>query len=169
MSDDFLDVLKYATEHIFFVPKLPTFDDYIKAHPEYKNTTWISTKESKMTIKELQQALLNDKRFYLHTNSYQHILSYDSTSVGGFIITQPDGQVRSVSNVDWARDWQPLEEKPWEPKFLEPVLVRDIEIGLWAYGEFTHKHKDFFCVNGGALYKQCIPYNGNEHLLGKTS
>lgn len=58
--------------------------------------------------------------------------------------------------------------------FESKVLVRDSKDGKWrpAYWGFYDKDKDnamnypYECC--GNFFSQCIPYEGNEHLLGKT-
>jgi len=56
--------------------------------------------------------------------------------------------------------------------FLQEVLVRNKETETWFqdYFFFINDDKDadrpFVCV--GMAYKQCIPLEGNEHLLGIT-
>ena len=55
--------------------------------------------------------------------------------------------------------------KPFESK----VLVRDLDHQYWRVSFFGFFKKDecvYDTVRG--IYKQCIPYEGNEHLLGKT-
>lgn len=54
-----------------------------------------------------------------------------------------------------------LKPKDW-------VLVRDDNEEPWELNIFSHKEDDdmFWCVSG--WYYQCIPYEGNEALLGKT-
>jgi len=54
-----------------------------------------------------------------------------------------------------------LKQKDW-------VLVRDDDKEPWKLNIFSHKEDDdmFWCVSG--WYYKCIPYEGNEHLLGKT-
>lgn len=50
-----------------------------------------------------------------------------------------------------------------------PVLVRDDNEEDWVYGIFSH-----YCKNMNQFvvccfdWRQCIPYEGNEHLLGTT-
>jgi hypothetical protein len=57
---------------------------------------------------------------------------------------------------------------PFKP--FDKVLVRDFEDCSWKVGLFSHYKKGdknpYVCV--GSLYKQCIPYEGNENLLGTT-
>lgn len=114
-----------------------------------------------MTVKELQQQLMSGKKF-----SYADMtLLYDERYLGGFAIIEA-GMARYVESDYWLLDWQPLEEKTWEPKFLEPVLVRIHGTHKWRYAEFTHKDVDGFWVNGGDGFSQCIPFKNNVHLLG---
>lgn len=59
---------------------------------------------------------------------------------------------------------------PFEP--FQKVLVRDNEDGTWKAGYFSNYDEDdnqlpYICV--GSLYKLCIPYEGNEHLLGTNN
>lgn len=54
-------------------------------------------------------------------------------------------------------------------KPFDKVLVRDSEDGVWKAGYFSNYDEDdvplpYICV--GSLYKLCIPYEGNEYLLG---
>lgn len=60
--------------------------------------------------------------------------------------------------------------KPFESK----VLVRDKNTEEWRGHFFSHydsnSDRPYICigVEGINEYKQCVPYEGNEHLLGKT-
>lgn len=57
--------------------------------------------------------------------------------------------------------------KPFESK----VLVRNWNSDYWkpAIFGFTEKNKNApFYVEGGNFFNKCIPYEGNEHLLGTT-
>lgn len=59
---------------------------------------------------------------------------------------------------------------PFKP--FDKVLVRDCECDVWkadyfsdyAKGDKTYRYN---CV--GSFYKSCIPYEGNQHLLGTTN
>ncbi|MBO4714400.1 MAG: hypothetical protein J5615_11065, partial [Fibrobacter sp.] len=57
-------------------------------------------------------------------------------------------------------------EHEFKPK--EWVLVRDDDDNLWKLDMFSHKSTDgtYQCI--GNWYEQCIPYEGNEHLLGTS-
>lgn len=60
----------------------------------------------------------------------------------------------------------------WEHKFkpFDKVLVRDSDDDEWYADFFSHYDKmhphRYLCIT--RFYKQCIPYKGNEHLLGTT-
>lgn len=59
-----------------------------------------------------------------------------------------------------------------KPKFkpFDKVLVRKDNLDFWTCSFFSHISSEYdaypyHCVNG-AVHAQCIPYEGNEHLLG---
>ena len=59
---------------------------------------------------------------------------------------------------------------PFEP--FQKVLVRDFCDGKWKADYFSHYNEDdclflYRCV--GDSYKECIAYEGNEHLLGTNN
>lgn len=55
-----------------------------------------------------------------------------------------------------------------ELKPFDKVLVRDSRVSKWRANLFSHKNIDepYYCVY--ASWNYCIPYEGNEHLLGTT-
>ena len=55
-----------------------------------------------------------------------------------------------------------------ELKPFDKVLVRDSKSSKWRANLFSHKNIDepYYCVY--ASWNYCIPYEGNEHLLGTT-
>lgn len=62
-----------------------------------------------------------------------------------------------------------MEEHEFKPK--EWVLVRDTDEQNWRLGIYSHYDKDcsrfpYRCVADN--YMQCIPYEGNEHLIGTS-
>ena len=62
-----------------------------------------------------------------------------------------------------------VDMKPkWTPKPFDKVLVRDSKASKWRANLFSHKNIDepYYCVY--ASWNYCIPYEGNEHLLGTT-
>ena len=64
---------------------------------------------------------------------------------------------------------QIVDLKPkWTLKPFDKVLVRDSKSDKWRANLFGYKSMDepYYCVYAGWNY--CIPYEGNEHLLGTT-
>ena len=65
------------------------------------------------------------------------------------------------------------ESDPQEHKFepFEKVLVRDQKTDKWTVDLYGFEEKEdgynYQCVGGCCVY--CIPYEGNEHLLGTTN
>lgn len=62
-----------------------------------------------------------------------------------------------------------VDVKPkWTPKPFDKVLVRDSKSSKWRANLFSYKNENepYYCVYAGWNY--CIPYEGNEHLLGTT-
>lgn len=60
-------------------------------------------------------------------------------------------------------------ECPFKP--FDKVLIRDSKEQLWIANYFSlynGKDKDYPYVCMGGSYRFCIPYEGNEHLLGTT-
>ena len=54
--------------------------------------------------------------------------------------------------------------------FESKVLVRATDNQFWRPAIWGVKQRDwdFYCVVGGEMWEQCIPYEGNEHLLCTT-
>ena len=64
-----------------------------------------------------------------------------------------------------------LEVPDSEPEFnpFDKVLVRDDDSGEWCLGLYAYYVKPrLHRMVGGAYWEQCIPYEGNESLLGTT-
>lgn len=56
-----------------------------------------------------------------------------------------------------------------ELKPFDKVLVRDFSKDKWSISFFSFKKEDcYVCINH-CSWNQCIPYAGNEHLLGTTN
>ena len=76
----------------------------------------------------------------------------------------------SKTNRDWESFAKSLEpECPFKP--YDHVLVRDRDKTQWIHEVFGMYVKDatypYICLC--ANYRQCIPFEGNEHLLGTTN
>jgi len=51
-------------------------------------------------------------------------------------------------------------------KPFDKVLVRDCDTETWIPAHYSRNPCDRHIVIGGASWRQCIPYKGNEHLCG---
>lgn len=53
----------------------------------------------------------------------------------------------------------------------DPVLVRDSDNENWKYAHFSYKENksNYSYINSYSHSTQCIPYKGNEHLVGTNS
>lgn len=57
--------------------------------------------------------------------------------------------------------------KKYSFKPFDRVLVRDGDDDPWRIQLYSHPYEDFHaCLNG--VHWQCVPYEGNENLLGTT-
>lgn len=71
------------------------------------------------------------------------------------------------------RDWSKfgVTNKETKPQFkpFDKVLVRDGDDDKWVCDIFSHIDENdcYYCV--GTRWHQCIPYEGNKHLLGTTN
>lgn len=76
------------------------------------------------------------------------------------------GEVIDVECVPNDREDEPIQHfKPYAK-----VVVRYDNWQYWVCGLFSHisPEGEYVCVNG-IYYKQCLPYEGNEHLVGTTN
>ena len=65
-----------------------------------------------------------------------------------------------------------METKKFEFKAFDRVLVRDEDQERWGvhlYSHYDSYNEEYaYRMVGNSGYAQCIPYEGNEHLLGTT-
>lgn len=69
---------------------------------------------------------------------------------------------------DWNKFGVTKQETKHQFKPFDRVLVRDRNDREWGCDFFSHIAEDnrYICIY--SWWKQCIPYEGNEHLLGTT-
>lgn len=61
------------------------------------------------------------------------------------------------------------QKQEYEFKPFDKVLVKDHdEDSEWRCDLFSRKNEDGLYICVGSIYEQCIPYEGNEHLLGTS-
>ena len=74
-------------------------------------------------------------------------------------------------NIAWDAEKKQIVDIKKEPQFkpFEKVLVRDSHDDMWRACFFSHiREDDGRYVTTCFTWKFCIPYIGNEHLLGTT-
>ena len=64
------------------------------------------------------------------------------------------------------RDWSTFKYSKFKP--FDKVLVRANKDCKWVPRFFAIIKDDVYCDTNGSWAKYCIPYEGNEHLLGTT-
>lgn len=70
---------------------------------------------------------------------------------------------------DWSKFGVTDQESKHQFKPFDKVLVRDSDHSKWECDIFSHFGDEegiFVCISD--WWRQCIPYEGNEHLLGTT-
>lgn len=67
---------------------------------------------------------------------------------------------------DWSKFGLTDHEAKHQFKPFDKVLVRDYNDNEWKCDFFSHIDEEGYYVCVGSWWMQCIPYEGNEHLLG---
>lgn len=80
-----------------------------------------------------------------------------------------DKLFKAMDKAGYTWDGETLKKKS-QFKPFEKVLVRDEESEKWRCAFYSHFEPNgiFHHVTTGSAYKMCIPFEGNEHLVGTT-
>lgn len=88
------------------------------------------------------------------------------------IYTFTNGNWQSVESVDKDYELVPSKFDITTLKPFDKVLVRDSDKEYWCinfFGFYNKITEQFHCIGGTNIgWDKCIPYEGNEHLLGTT-
>lgn len=106
------------------------------------------------------------------SDGFEDSFLYDGKYMGKY----PDAECVLFPSKD-QRDWSKFgvsdqatdQKQKTELKPFDKVLVRDRDDRKWGCDFFCHlgdKEGVFVCIS--SWWRQCIPYEGNEHLLGTT-
>ncbi len=92
-----------------------------------------------------------------------------SNITAGFVIQSAEAHFKGKYNPETLQVEPVKVECPFKP--YDKVLVRDNERQVWRANYFSHyegddKELSYVCMD--YPYRYCIPYEGNEHLLGTT-
>lgn len=119
--------------------------------------------------KKLEYYMLND----MSTLKFEDWLSFEDKQIQPITETQQIILFDALAkkNKAWdAEKKQIVDLKPNidELKPFDKVLVRDSKSDYWRANLFGYIGKDGYCCCVYANWIYCIPYAGNEHLLGTT-
>lgn len=149
-----------------------------KAQPEFKDGDIVCisgmgylvygiVKSIDYSSKKLEYYVLND----MSTLKFEDWLSFEDKKIQPITETQQIILFDALLKKNKAWDAEKKEVVDLKPKVdeLKPfdkVLVRDSESDKWRANLFDYIDKDkyYHCVYANWVY--CIPYEGNEHLLG---
>ena len=116
--------------------------------------------------KKLEYYVLND----MSTLKFEDWLSFEDKHIQP--ITETQRMILFDALAKEGKYWDAEKKQVIDVKLeikLQPfdkVLVRDSEDREWRISLFGYKDNSYYyCINGYS-WKQCIPYEGNEHLLG---
>ena len=131
--------------------------------------------------KKIQAGEIEGKIKTREGNIINEFFSFSELAVGAYgIYATIDGLVHSYCCDGCERAWDRnghwkgdlvLEVPDTEPQFkpFDKVLIRDDDNSEWCLALYAYRVKTgFHRMVGGVLWDQCIPYEGNEHLLGTT-
>lgn len=78
---------------------------------------------------------------------------------------------KAIDDAGYKWDGENLVKKKHEFKPFDKVLVRDYDEELWATAFYSHKVKGYYpYITASSMgFKQCIPFEGNEHLIGTSN
>lgn len=152
-----------------------------KAHPEFKDGDIVCisgmgylaygiVKSIDNSSKKLEYYVLND----MSTLKFEDWLSFEDKRIQPITETQQIILFDALAkeNKAWDAEKKQIVDIKKEHQFkpFEKVLVRDSYDDMWRASFFSHiKEDDGRYVTTCFTWKFCIPYEGNEHLLGTTN
>ena len=81
-----------------------------------------------------------------------------------------DELFKAMDKAGYTWDGEILKKKEPQFKPFEKVLVRDSELEEWRCTFYSHFNSKgiYHHITVGSVYAMCIPFEGNEHLVGTT-
>ena len=150
-----------------------------KTQPEFKDgdivcisgmgyLTYGIVKSIDYLSKKLEYYVLND----MSTLKFEDWLSFEDKQIQPITETQQIILFDALAKKNKAWDAEKkmiVDLKPnIELKPFDKVLVRDFSKDKWSISFFSFKEEDFYVCINHCSWNQCIPYIGNESLLGTT-
>lgn len=109
---------------------------------------------------------VGDRVKYKNTNICKCIRRYDD--ILNYYATSDDYIITLEKQDDWELVPNKFDISTLVP-FESRVLVRSTDDDIWRPAIYGFTDSDRYYVVGGIYWKQCIPYEGNEHLLGTNN
>lgn len=128
-------------------------------------------------IKKCIDKIDNKYNYYARYNTQDKEINYDDWShIYPFAKFATDSEKQQLFEAlakegkHWdAEKKQIVDLKPKvELKPFDKVLVRNDKEDQWSANIFSYQVRDMFHCLGEGYWRYCIPYEGNEHLLGTT-
>ena len=135
-----------------------------------KIKTWLIHFLGGVTEKEIHQSNLNSAYF----GAYQAltiIKEYADSLNGKSADEWRELVYKQIFGGKYNTDTLQVEKSTCSFRPFDKVLVRDNEGQIWNANYFSYyreNNKDFLYACMDNPYRFCIPYEGNEHLLGTT-
>lgn len=121
---------------------------------------------------EVELAKVDDDEDYPITCITENGVYRIFTSDGMIFCDYSDAECMLFPSKD-QRNWSKFgvsdQERKYQFKPFDKVLVRDRDEQEWECSFFSHIDEEDCYVCVGSWWLQCIPYEGNEHLLGTTN
>lgn len=129
------------------------------------------------TAKKIQAGEIKGKIKTRDSKDVDEIVSF-GTPLEYNVFAVINGRPHSFTERGFERSWDKsgkwigdlvLEVSDNEPQFkpFDRVLVRDEDDEIWDCDMFSLRYDGkYWCIGG--IKQQCIPYEGNEHLVGTT-
>ena len=176
------DSFSYETEKYTLVSKDETIDTFEIEKPEFKDGDVLFVKCNDSAFIEIFEYSKKNGGLYDHASldtATQDLDISGKYGIGGYEITE----IRLATEEEKQQLFDALAKKgkAWDAKKkkvvdikkehqfkpFEKVLVRDSFDDVWRASFFSHiKENDGRYVTTCVTWKFCIPYEGNEHLLG---
>lgn len=150
----------------FVYRKLKNGSEWISIHSRIKNDEIISI---------VNCANIFDEEYFLFAHKYsdEKLTTIDDV-INKRLATNEEKtkllEILEKEGYSWDEDKKVLKENIKHLKPFDKVLVRDSDNASWQINLFSYNttgYYKYWTLTGG--WKQCIPFEGNEHLLGTSN
>lgn len=161
--------IKTIEEHLDGKLNLETLE--IEKQLEFKDGDIVVYGKSVAICRKIYKHTLS---FYVSLNEMFGLLFADeveSSKEYRFATEEEKKQLFSAlakKNKAWDAEKKAIVDLKSKVKPFDKVLVRNSEYHAWQVSLYGYKDANLYKCNNGCSWNQCVPYHGNEHLLGTT-